>query len=226
MYALPIAVLLLAVPYNAAPAAVAAVSSAHDVVIHAEDVGQQDLHGVWTLASDETAADTIMLASWDATAIGDLAAATSRIDERPLAAPDDFFDVRFTAAADTPYHLWLRLRSPDNVRWADSVWVQFSDARVDGRPAYELGTARGLLVSLEACGGCAPSGWGWQDSSWTFNQPATVTFASSGPHTLRIQVRGQGVQVDQIVLSPDRYLNRSPGAVQDDQTAVPRRVGR
>jgi hypothetical protein len=49
-----------------------------------------------------------------------------------------------------------------------------------------------------------------------------VTFSSSGTHTLRIQLREDGVQLDQIVLSPTTYLNTRPGSLTDDSTIVPK----
>ena len=45
---------------------------------------------------------------------------------------------------------------------------------------------------------------------------------SSGTHTIRIQVREDGVQLDQIVLSPSTYLNTAPGGVTNDSTIVPK----
>ena len=51
-------------------------------------------------------------------------------------------------------------------------------------------------------------------------EPTTVTFATSGTHTLRIQAREDGVALDQIVLSPGRYLQTAPGAVSNDSTIV------
>src|SRR5206468_121391 len=55
-------------------------------------------------------------------------------------------------------------------------------------------------------------------------QPTTVTFATSGTHTIRVQVREDGVQLDQIVLSPQTYLNTAPGSVTSDATVVTRPV--
>jgi hypothetical protein len=49
---------------------------------------------------------------------------------------------------------------------------------------------------------------------------ATVTFASAGTHTVRIQIREDGVQLDQIVLSPSRFFNAAPGGVSNDTTIV------
>jgi hypothetical protein len=47
-------------------------------------------------------------------------------------------------------------------------------------------------------------------------------FASTGTQTLRLQPREDGVSVDQIVLSPVRYLTTSPGALINDTTVVVR----
>ena len=39
---------------------------------------------------------------------------------------------------------------------------------------------------------------------------------------MRIQVREDGVQFDQIVLSPNQYLGSAPGPVGGDNTIVPK----
>ena len=49
-----------------------------------------------------------------------------------------------------------------------------------------------------------------------------IYFANSGTHTLRIQVREDGLSIDQIVLSPNTYLNSSPGLLKNDTTILPR----
>ena len=51
---------------------------------------------------------------------------------------------------------------------------------------------------------------------------APVYFATTGPQTIRIQVREDGLALDQIVLSSDRYLTTSPGAFKNDTTILPR----
>jgi hypothetical protein len=53
--------------------------------------------------------------------------------------------------------------------------------------------------------------WGWVNGASWLSQPATVTFGSTGPHTLRVQIREDGVELDQIVLSPSRYRVAAPG---------------
>jgi hypothetical protein len=45
-----------------------------------------------------------------------------------------------------------------------------------------------------------------------------VYFSSSGPHTLRIQTREDGVSIDQVVISGDAYLHAPPGAAKRDNT--------
>ena len=70
---------------------------------------------------------------------------------------------------------------------------------------------------------CTPGqGWGWVNGAYWLSQPTTLTFAGSGSHTLRIQVREDGVQFDQIVLSPSQYLNTPPGPASNDATIVPK----
>src|SRR5512135_184361 len=97
--------------------------AATDVVLYATDA--TNLHGNWALVSDSTAAGGQMLASTDL---------RSSWLNAPAAAPADYFEATFTADANTPYHLWMRLRAQKNSKNNDSAWVQFSDA-LDGSGA-------------------------------------------------------------------------------------------
>jgi hypothetical protein len=49
-----------------------------------------------------------------------------------------------------------------------------------------------------------------------------IYFTGSGPQTLRVQLREDGISIDEIVLSPDLYLSLSPGRLTDDETIVRR----
>jgi len=139
----------------------------------------------------------------------------------PVAAPTDYVDVTFNADANTPYTIWLRLKAIGNSKYNDAVWVQFSDALANGAPAYQLNSTAGLLVNLATdSSGSSINGWGWQNTAYWLSQVTTVTFANSGSHTLRIQIREDGVEFDQIVLSPKTYLSSSPGALTNDSTIV------
>jgi hypothetical protein len=195
-----------------------------DVVIYASDIPAANIHGLWTRAGDGTSPNGVKLVT-PVTAWSTSSA--------PLAEPADYFEVAFNAVADTPYTMWLRLQATDNAKSSDSVWVQFSDAQVNGAPAYPIHTTSGLLAKLASDGtGSSDNAWGWVNGAYWLQQPASVTFPTSGIHTLRIQVRFSGVQVDQIVLSASTYFNAgaacpsactgSPGLLSDDHTIVAR----
>ncbi len=140
-----------------------------------------------------------------------------------LAAPTDYVDVTFTANAGTPYTIWMRLKALNNSKFNDSIFVQFSDAQSGGSGIYGLNTTSGLLVNLaNDSTGASLQGWGWVNGAYWLSQPTTLTFAGSGNHTLRIQVREDGVQFDQIVLSPTTYLSTPPGPASNDATIVPK----
>jgi hypothetical protein len=183
-----------------------------EIVIYANDVPASALHGSWGFASDSSAAGGTKLITPDRGVSNTTAA---------LAAPTDYIDISFEAAADTPYRLWLRMRALDNSKYNDSVWVQFSDATANGAGIYGINSTSALLVNL-ATDATAESlfGWGWQNGAYWISQPTTMRFAASGTHTMRIQVREDGVQLDQIVLSPVKFLNAPPGRVTNDSTIV------
>ena len=142
---------------------------------------------------------------------------------QPLAAPSHYVDVTFNADSGTPYSVWLRLKALNNSKYNDAVWVQFSDATLNGSPIYPINTTSGLLVNLATDAGAASlKGWGWQNGAYWLSQATTLTFSTGGSHTMRVQVREDGVQFDQIVLSPKTYLDTPPGPVGNDATIVPR----
>ncbi len=182
-----------------------------DIVLRASDFTH--IHGNWYVANDPTAAGGQYMASVDN-------GWSSK--DAPLAQPADYFEVSFSAPANTPYHVWFRFRAAGDSASNDSFWVQYSDARSSGGAAvYPIGSASALLVNLEACAGCGRSGWGWKDGAYWLSQPATLQFAGGGSHTLRVQMREDGVEIDQIVLSPATYLFASPGRMTNDTVIVP-----
>jgi regulation of enolase protein 1 (concanavalin A-like superfamily) len=188
--------------------------SASNVVIYAGDIPVSAVHGSWAQQADASAAAGVALVTPDNGAANTNA---------PLAAPADYVDVTFSADANTPYRLWLRVRALNDDKYNDSLWVQFSDAQVNGAVAYRTGTTSGLLVNLATDStGKSVSGWGWQNTAYWLSQATTVTFPTSGSHTLRIQVREDGVQFDQAVLSPGTYLSVAPGPAANDATILPK----
>ena len=77
---------------------------------------------------------------------------------------------------------------------------------------------------LEEGSGAGLSGWGWNDANYGHTASA-IFFASSGAHTLRVQQREDGIQINQIVISSVAYANKRPGLTRNDKTIVPGTLG-
>ena len=195
-----------------APRAYAAGS---DIVLWAADA--KNLNGHWSLGTDSSAAGGQAVTSTDT---GWASA------DAVLAAPANYFEFAFSAPANTPYHVWMRIRAGANSKFNDSVYAQFSDSTdPNGSAIYRIGTTSGLNVNLQTCSGCALSGWGWMDGAYWLSQVTTVKFATTGTHTLRIQTREDGTAIDQVVLSQSAFLTRAPGQAMNDATILPRSGG-
>jgi hypothetical protein len=88
---------------------------------------------------------------------------------------------------------------------------------------FRIGTTSAAAVNLEECSGCGLSNWGWQDNGWGVGVfGPLIRFATSGTHTIRIQVKEDGFSIDQIVLSSSTFKNSSPGALKNDTKILPR----
>jgi hypothetical protein len=174
--------------------------------------------GNWQVVSDTTAAGASRI--WNADA-----GAAKRTSA--LAAPIDYFEITFNAQAGLDYRLWVRSKAQNDFWGNDSVFVQFSDSiNSSGTPIYRIGTTAAAEMNLEDCSGCGIQGWGWQDNGWGIGVLGPlIRFQSSGSHTLRIQVREDGLSIDQIVLSPQTYLNTAPGALRNDTVILPKSNG-
>jgi hypothetical protein len=184
---------------------------ASEVVLYAADATA--VSGTWTRVADATAAGAARLWNPDRGAAKVAGA---------LAAPVNYFEMTFNAQAGVAYHLWMRGKADKN-SWAnDSVYVQFSGA-VDARGAalYRAGTTSSTSVSIEDSLNAGLAGWGWADNSYgALADP--LFFATTGPQTIRVQVREDGLSIDQIVLSSGSYRTTAPGATKNDATILPR----
>src|SRR5215813_10030966 len=141
-----------------------------------------------------------------------------------LANPGSYVELQFTAEAGVGYRLWIRGKAQDDSPYNDSIFVQFDDSVDDqGVAKSRIGSTSAEVINLEDCLGCGLSGWGWQDNGWGVGvMGPLIYFGSNGTHTLRIQVREDGLSIDQIVLSPQLYLTTAPGALKDDSTILPK----
>ena len=172
-------------------------------------------NGTWAYIEDSTAAD--------GTRYGDPDRGAPKTNA-PLANPENFLRVEFVADPNLTYKLWVRSKAERN-SWAnDSIWLQFSGAiDVNGQPVFRSGTTSGLAVNLEECSGCGLSGWGWRDERWGAalnGEPLLLRFPQGGSQLIVIQSREDGLAVDQIVLSAERYRTSAPGSAKNDTTIV------
>lgn len=189
-------------------------STASDIVLWAANVPVSNLRGSWVRESSGTAAGGALLRNPDAGA-GKISTAS--------ASPTNYFDVTFNAKSGTAYRLWIRGRAEGDYWGNDSVFVQFSGSQnSSGTAMYRTGTTSALEVNLEDCSGCGLQGWGWQDNGWGVGVLGPlVYFSTTGTQTIRVQTREDGLSIDQIVLSPSRYLNSSPGSSKNDGVIIP-----
>ena len=174
-----------------------------DIVLYAARATK--VAGAWRVEPDATAADGQRVRHPDAGAAKLLT---------PLASPTNYIELVFEAAANVPYHFWLRGKADGDAWPNDSVFVQFSNS------SYPLGTTTAATVTLEDCTSCGVSGWGWQDNGYATLGPP-ITFTTSGLQTMRIQTREDGLAIDQVILSPSRFLTTAPGALKNDTTVYP-----
>jgi PKD repeat protein len=188
-------------------------STQADIVMYASDGRLKG--NSWKIVADSTAAGGARVRNPDqgAASIG-----------VPVANPKSYFEVSFFAESGKPYRLWIRGKADNNSPWNDSVYVQFSGSVSANRsPAFRIGTTSATVINLEDYLDIGVSGWGWQDNGWGVGVLGPVIyFQSTGMQTLRIQHREDGLSIDQIVLSPQRYLFSAPGALKNDTTILRR----
>jgi FG-GAP repeat. len=185
-----------------------------DIVLYASEAST--MVGNWQVVQDATAAGGARI--WNP---------NQGQPKIPQASPNpaNYFQLTFDAPAGRIYHLWVRSKAQNDDYNNDSVYIQFSDSvNQNGEVAYRIGTTSYISAILEDCTGAGVQGWGWADNEWC-GTGVNIYFANSGTHTIRVQQREDGVSIDQIVLSPLTYLHRSPGALKNDTTILPKSTG-
>jgi hypothetical protein len=184
--------------------------SAPDVVLYAAEA--PIVAGNWRVVADASAAGGKRLQSANLGGAKIVA---------PFPTPADYFELTFDAVAGRPYRLWIRGKAEGNFYGNDSVFVQFDrSVNASGVAAYRIGTTEGTRVILEDCTGCGLSGWGWQDNGWGGVFGPQIYFAETGTQRILVQISEDGLGIDQIVLSPERYLSSSPGTLKNDTTIL------
>jgi len=179
-----------------------------DVILYASQAPIRS--GTWAVVADPTAASGY--------AIGTPALGTPLV-KAPIANPANYFELTFPAEAGRAYQLWLRGRSLGGTS-IGAVYVQFSDSATgSGLAVDRIGTTSGATVILQACSGTVEPGWGWRDNGLC-SLGSPIYFRNTGTQTVRVQMRQDGISIDQIVLSPQKYLSTAPGAEQNDTTIL------
>jgi hypothetical protein len=175
------------------------------------------LAGAWRATVDSSASGGASIGTADAGAAKILAA---------VAAPSDYVDLTFDVDAGRVYHLWMRGRAASDTWTNDSVYVQFSGSvDLSNGAIARVGTTSAYTVNLEDAAGAGVAGWGWQDDGYGAGVlGSAISFAASGPQTIRIQTREDGFRFDQIVLSSAQFLTTAPGSLKNDRTILPPRV--
>jgi glucose/arabinose dehydrogenase len=182
-----------------------------DIVLYGTDASA--IAGAWRLVADSTAAGSMRIVHPDG-------GAPKLVT--PLASPTNYAEWSFHAVAGRPYRLWIRGKADANRYYNDSAHVQFSGSVTStGAATFRIGTTSSTAYVLEECAGCGVSGWGWSDNGYGGDGPL-IYFATTGPQTMRIQTREDGLGIDQIILSPTTYRTTAPGAPRNDSTIVPK----
>jgi PKD repeat protein len=179
-----------------------------DIVLYASTAPVRA--GTWAVVSDSTAAGGYAVTT----------PLSSTKISAPLASPANYFRMTFPASSGQSYHLWIRGKAANNSYYHDSVFVQFSDSVTSNGTAVDrIGTTSAAAVVLQGCTGNPEQGWGWEDNGWCASG-ANIYFSSTGPHTIQLQVRETGFEIDQIVLSPQTYLTAAPGSRTSNSTIL------
>ena len=190
-----------------------ALKTTSEIVIYASEA---KIVGDFQLVADATAAGGWRL--WN----------PNRFAPRILSAsasPASYAEFTFYAEQGRAYHLWIRGKGESNLWSNDSAYLQFSGT-VDaaGAAVSRIGTTGSIWYSVEEYVNAGLSYWGWQDSGngapGVLGSP--LYFATTGRQTLRIQPREDGLSIDQIVISPSKYLSTAPGLPKSDSTIIPK----
>ena len=201
-------------PPAPAPSPTPVPSSSDNIVLHAKNA---TLTGAWTVVADATAAGGARVANPDA-GMAKLTIAS--------AAPASYLEMPFTAQTGRAYRLWIRGRAQNDSWQNDSTFVQFSGSiGSDGVAVYRIGSSSATVVSIEEGSGSGLAGWGWQDNGYGIAVAGPPIYFDGPSQRIRIQVREDGLSIDQIVLSPVQYWTSAPGAAKNDTTVLAEQSG-
>ena len=188
--------------------------AAPEIVIYGSDVTNANLHGNWSKVSDATAAGNTRVAS------ADRAGPTV---STPFAAPVDYFEATFNAVRGVRYRLWLRHARcrPDN-KFNERSGSNSQEAPMRVETSYIASAPTQALMStcdIAATAACLGLGLAESPGSWE-NRPSRDLVRRTAHIRFACKSREDGVSIDQIVLSPQRFVDSAPGPPTGDNTIV------
>lgn len=129
------------------------------------------------------------------------------LDPPPESDPHVTFTIQVQSGI--PYRCWIHMKvgEPFGVSQANVIFAQFTDA-VDEANNEILNVGTGSYLTAE---GPTQLGWAWVECDRADSEAEPlVYFRNDGEVTVRLQAGMEGVGFDQFLLSPDRFLERSP----------------
>ena len=189
-----------------------------EIVVYAVNLtGDDDVWrtGTWTQVADSTGAGGFR--AFDPNRSAPKTAA-------PASSPVSAVRIRFTPDPNQVYKLSVHLKAEGNYWGNDSVWVRISRGRPTLRAHRSTASAprpawQSILRNVRG----VASGWGWEDDGWgAVNRNGVASVPDAGRQDILIQTREDGVSVDQVVLSAEKYLTTRPGLAKNDRTILPR----
>ena len=186
-------------------------ASIDEIALHATDATL--LAGAWTRTADTTAASGVRRKSQRRCGESDDRASESRALRRA-----DVPRRRGQRATGCGFAARRRRTGGPTIRCTSSSATRSPTL---APPSTASARRPGAEINLEDCSGCGLSGWGWQDNGYGVDLlGADIRFATGGLHTIRVQVREDGIGIDQIVLSASRYFRLPPGTLKNDGTIL------
>jgi endonuclease/exonuclease/phosphatase family metal-dependent hydrolase len=137
-----------------------------------------------------------------------------------------------TSALAAPTSVNVTSGTTDPVANGNNLFTAISQANAKdyaGADAFKIGTtsATGIALADATDAHRDPVNWGWNDAIGITRTGAAIIFKTTGPQTIRVQRREDGVAIDQIVLSPDAgsFLNTRPGGSHNDTRIIAKQSG-
>ncbi len=173
-------------------------ASAPEVVVYASDLDESALYEL-DFGNDAASPGGKMIG---------LPNTGDELDPPPENDPNVKFKVKVQSGV--PYRCWIHMKvgAPKGKSQANMFWVQFMGA-VDKAEKEILKPGTGSYLTAQ---GPAELGWAWVKCNFAESNgvESLIYFRTGGEVTVRLQAGMEGVGFDQFILSPAKFLDKSP----------------